>query len=344
MPKSEPPPQVLRVSRVEDVVATVPYLVGFVPTESLVAVALCGPRERLTFSVRIDLTPPEHDDKLAELIAAQMERAKADAVILCLYTDPPPAPGHLPRTALVETLQRRLPMPVRDALLIHDDRFWSYVCPDPECCPPGGRRLAPDDPGATAIAAAYAMHGHALMPSRDAVVATIAPVTGPAAASMEQAVERVGAALLSLGEEVALASARTLLDELLCRYASPPAQFTHDEAAQLVLALHDIEFRDHALRRCADDLETARPLFTDLVRHAPLPLAAPACAALGFIAYVLGDGVVASTALERALDCEPGYSMAELLLIALRGQVPPREIRAVWTRAQPQARRSVRRR
>ena len=70
-----------------------------------------------------------------------------------------------------------------------------------------------------------------------------------------------------------------------------------------------------------------RSLFEDLARRAIPPVDAPACTAAAFLAYVQGEGLVAATALERALDSDPEYSLANLLRTMLVGQLPPSEVR-----------------
>ena len=347
------PARILRLGSLEDVVASVPHMLGFQPRDSVVAVALTGPRGRMGFSVRLDLLPEEYDADVAAAVSAHLEHAGADAALLFVYTGPPVG-GDLPRRPLVEQLQRRLAVPVQDAVLVTDARIWSYLCSD-ECCPPEGRPLDAKAPGATAIAAAHALEGRAVLPSREALVRSVAPIGGIAAASMDQAIERAAASQLSVGEQAFSASAATLFSDLLERFATAPADVTHDEAAMLIVGLHDIVLRDGALADCLRDLDAARWLFTQLARRAIPPLDAPVCTVLGFVAYAQGDGVIATTALERALDSEPGYALAELLLTALRGQVPPDEIRraarsSARTRARPvpprvpRPRRSARRR
>ncbi len=322
-------PAVVRLGDLTDVVATVPFLLGFEPSDSLVAVALRGSRERLTFSVRVDLPSPDDERDVAEMLAASLVQERAKAALLFVYTDAPEDGRRLPRRRLVDTVRRTLPMPLRDAVLVTDRRVWSYVCTDVRCCPPEGRLRDPDAPGSLAVAAAYAMQGHAVLPSREAVVRSVEPVTGSAAESMGPALDRAGMARVAVGAEEFGRSSRLLLADLFDRFAAPPARVTDDEVAQVVLALHDVPFRDEVLEWCGREPDVARGLFGHVGRHALPPVDAPACTVLGFVAYVQGEGVAAATALERALQSEPGYSMARLLLTALRGQVPPREIRTI---------------
>jgi hypothetical protein len=103
---------------------------------------------------------------------------------------------------------------------------------------------------------------------------------------------------------------------------------TDDEAGQLVIGLHDVRLRDQLVSWCFDDEGAMRTLLGDLNRRAQPPLDAPVCTVLACCSYLDGDGVVAMTALERALDSDPDYSFAGLLMTALQGQVNPTDLRA----------------
>jgi hypothetical protein len=70
--------------------------------------------------------------------------------------------------------------------------------------------------------------------------------------------------------------------------------------------------------------ETHQGLWLDVMRRAePDLVAAPGCL-FAFCAWLDGHGTLASTALERVLDLDPEYSMADLLLKGLATGVHPR--------------------
>ncbi|MBV9291488.1 MAG: DUF4192 domain-containing protein [Frankiales bacterium] len=326
MPAS-PDRDVIRVHQLEDLVASVPYSLGFRPVESLVVTALTGRRGQLSFTMRVDLAGPGDEAVLAAECARRMSAAKADSVIAFVFSAAEPVDLRLPHAGLVRELKRELRMPLREALLVGDGRLWSYTCTDPVCCPPEGRRFDSSSPGATSIAAAHALRGHTVLPSRDDLVATVRPVAGIAADSMDQALERAAAEYLRLGSAEFTDGARTLLDALVERWADPRAVLTHDEAATVGMALHDIVLRDEVLYDAGRDDEVWRRLLGALARLVQPPLDAPTCTLLAWVAYLQGDGVVAMTALERALTSDPEYTMAGLLASALNGQLPPSELR-----------------
>ncbi len=64
-------------------------------------------------------------------------------------------------------------------------------------------------------------------------------------------------------------------------------------------------------------------LWRDVTRRTPVGLRAPAATLLGFAAWLSGNGTLAWCGVERALDADPGYSMANLLTQLLAGAVPP---------------------
>ena len=322
MPKSSPLPDRVRLDDLTDLASAVPHMLGFHPSESLVAIAVRGPRERLSFSMRLDLPEPQDYDDVAEMTAFRMDHADADAVMLFVYTDATDRAGDLPLRGLVEAIEDSLSVPLREALLIDDGRVWSYLCSVERCCPAAGRPMRADSPGALALAAAHALHGNTVLPDRDALVATTRAVGGIAAESMLQAIMRV-----DLDE---LDQCDALLDELCERISEPPCRLSHDDAAAMVLRLHDIQFRDAVISRLAARDGVLERLVADVARLAQPPYDAPAAAVLAMSAYLRGDGVVAGAAAERALATEPSYSLAQLVLDSLARQLDPAAVRDVW--------------
>ena len=331
MSNVSPIPDRVRLDDLTDLAGAVPHLLGFHPTQSVVAVALSGPRERLTFSMRLDLLEPAYDSEVARMTAARMAHAEADAVLVFVYTDGPAPGDDLPRRGLVTAIATELDVALREALLVDDGRVWSYLCSDATCCPPQGRPLRTDSPGALALAAAYALNGTAVLPDREALVATTRPVTGIAAMSMSQAIVRASIALARRRQEPDfVAKSVVFVDDLCDRLADPRAELSHDEAAELVARLHHVGFRDLVVTRLARGDEVVERLVTRVARLAQPPNDAPAAAVLAMAAYFRGDGVVAMSAAERALESDPSYSLAQLVTDCIARQVRPTDVRDVW--------------
>lgn len=328
---ASPEPTVVKVGELNALIDSVPYLLGFTPTDSIVVVLLRQPRDRMEFCVRLDLLPPEHDDQVAEMFAARMRHAEADAVMIFVYSDEEPTEHGLPRRALVERVVAEMPVDVRDAFLVTDERVWSYLCTDDRCCPPEGQ-MRMQTPQSLALAAAHALHGDVVLPDRDAVVATVRPVTGDRAEAMGRAIDESATAWAAIDEQSARTKARRLANKLRARYASPPATVTDAEAAALIIAMHDWRIRDMLIGWASRDSDATRTLLLDLARLAVPPLDAPACTTFAMASYLHGNGLVAACAMERALKSDPHYSLALILEEALERQVPPSLLReaSIW--------------
>ncbi|MPQ96722.1 DUF4192 family protein [Modestobacter sp. I12A-02628] len=337
-----------------DLARALPHLIGFPPRESLVLVSLTGPgSRRVGMTVRADL-PPE--DALAEVarsaVRGVLTHRPSAVVVLVVSEDPDvpadvgqgpggrPVPGTdgLPHRLLVAWLTGlldRAGVAVPHVLLVRRGRWWSYDCPEPCCHPSAGTAL----PGGTsALAAASAVVGQVVEADREALVRRIAPVGPPAAAGMSAACREVGAAhadrLADVGPEaVGQESWQLLRSAVRSRQDGAPPS-SDAAAARQLWGLRDVLVRDRAMTLALGPVpEAAEALWTELTRRAPAPLDAAPATLLAVSAWLRGDGAMASIALDRALDSEPGYSLALLLRRSLDAALPPAAVRELITDA-----------
>lgn len=97
-----------------------------------------------------------------------------------------------------------------------------------------------------------------------------------------------------------------------------------DQAVRLGLDLAVIRVRDEAWALVGDDSHDVHlKLWHDLTRRLEPRFVPPAASLLGLVAWRRGDSALAGVALTRALEADPGYSMAHLLTHAVRHLVPP---------------------
>ncbi|SCL38930.1 protein of unknown function [Micromonospora pallida] len=314
----------LAVRSPADLIAAVPYLLGFHPADSMVLVALQG--KQIIFAARADLPAPGSDPKpVSRYLAGVLGRQDADAVTVI---------GYGPAAQVTATLDVLRPdldgagLTVLDALRVEDGRYWSYLCPDPGCCPPEG---TPYDPRASQLTAAAVFAGQVALPDRAALTAQVAPVTGPAADAMREATNRARQRLGDLLDGVTpedLIAGRPMVG--ITRKAHRAAldqarrgeSLTDDQVAWLGLLLTFVPARDDVWERTDGDDEHLA-LWTDVFRRSdPELIAAPGCL-LAFAAFRSGQGALAAVALERVLARYPAYPMALLLEDLLRRGVPP---------------------
>ncbi|WP_435206744.1 DUF4192 domain-containing protein [Micromonospora sp. bgisy143] len=317
----------LTVRSPADLIAAVPYLLGFHPADSVVAVALRG--RQIIFAARADLPDPSTDlvDR-ARHLAGVIHRQGAQAATVVGYGPPERV---TPSVDAVRAALTAAGLEVLDALRVTDGRWWSYLCTEADCCPPEGRRY---DPQANAVTASAVFAGQVALPDRAALVAQVSPVTGLAREALRAATARAERRLVELIEQ---APASDLLGGRAVRSAGVAAvrdaqrrqrrgeRLDDDEVAWLSLLLGHLPVRDHAWER-TDGRDRDIDLWTDVLRRAEPELTAAPGALLAFAAWRAGQGALAAVALERTLSLHPDYSLALLLDDLLRRGVPPSEL------------------
>jgi hypothetical protein len=345
---TEPAPARLRLSSPGDLVEAVPYLLGFHPEDSIVALAMRGSRRRVVFTMRLDLHEPGQGaapgpdcdpTDLGGEIARYLAHAKAEQAVLVTYGAPAALGRAIPHRELTTTTTLMLStwrIELADALYVGAGRWWSYTCTNPVCCPPEGTPLLTESCSTVAATATYA--GLVAMPSREALEQTLEPVGSLAAAGMRQALARVDAALAErVADEASLQSVRAESIGLLTAAVDSGQPLSDDEAARLVLGLDDIVVRDACCEWATTERSgPARRLWTQLARRAVPPWGTVPLSLVGWFAYLDGDATLASIAVARCLRADPSYRLALLLRGALQRAVDPAVVRADCVRARGQ--------
>lgn len=326
----------------EAVLAIVPNLLGFYPERSLVVIGLSGQPPHISVTFRYDLPEPVTALEVAEIAehaASVLKRQKINAAVLIGYG---PEAVAVPVLEIVMHTLTAIGVSVDEVLRADAGRYWSLLCADPQCCPSEGRLY---DPGSHPAAAAMTEAGLAVHPDRAALARTLLPPAGAA----EQVRQATNAARLKLSELVRQGLAvgepdpqlrvartgRAAVQHAIRTYRAGGAITQRDQLAWLAVLLADLRVRDDAWARmdpCHGDEHIQ--LWTDILRAAATEyVPAPACL-LAFTAWQLGQGALASCAVDRALAADPGYSMALLLSEALQAGLPPSSARLPMTPAQ----------
>jgi hypothetical protein len=237
---------------------------------------------------------------------------------------------HRPLVHEVTVALHRDRIPVREALLVGDGRWWSYDCPA-VCCHPANGTPLPE--GTSPLAAASVAAGVAVADSREALAARIAPLDGPDRASMAAAARRVAAEasarVLAVGRDVVAEESWAAVRAGLAHCRAGTA-LSNAALARILWGLRDTAVRDRALQLAlADDDAAVDSLWTECTRRAPRRYVPAPATLLAVGAWLRGDGAMAGVALERARAADRGYRLARLLGQALAACLPPAELRAL---------------
>lgn len=337
----------VRIDDPGELAAGLPQLLGYRPRESVVLVALGGASgRRVGLTVRADIPPARYARELAATLARSLASDDPRAALVVVFSEAPDEAApllpagidagaetgtDLPHRGLVQRLLLALDavgLPMEQALLVRGDRWWDFDCPG-ACCAPGGGTPLPDRVGELAMAAV--LSGRVVAPDRAALEQRLAPPGEAVRAAME------AAALRAVGEgRVGRSAARRRIRSAVAR--SRPGRDQQrpgdEEIARIAWSLRDPEVRDWALLlSLGDDAAAAEALWTECTRRAPSPLDAFPAALVAVCAWLRGDGAMANIALDRALDSEPGNSLAELIQDAVAAWIPPGRLRALLAEA-----------
>ncbi|GAA2869846.1 DUF4192 domain-containing protein [Streptosporangium fragile] len=306
-----------------------PYLLGFHPSDSIIAIGLIGgpPRSRLHLTVRWDLPLAAcGPDQVVPLF-------RKEGVTHVFVAGYGPASLVTPAVDTVTALFRHGGFTVVDALRVEGDRYWSYECSRTECCPADG---TPYGHRATAVAAEAVLQGLVALPDRETLERSLDPVEGLAREAVRRMTRRVTEEvrdrLAGCGdpEEFAaefVADGVARVRAVLGACASG-GRLDDEQAVRLGLDLAVIRVRDEAWTLVTDDTHDVHlKLWHDLTRRLEPRFVPPVASLLGMVAWRQGDSALAGVALTRALDIDPSYSMANLLMHALRHLVPPHVLR-----------------
>ncbi|ADD40020.1 DUF4192 domain-containing protein [Stackebrandtia nassauensis] len=320
-PPTEPDAADISLSTPMDLLSAIPYLVGYIPADSLVLVGLDA--KQITATLRVDL--PRTDQPVTKLRISPdvLRRNKVEAAVIAGYGPPERV------TRCVDHLRRMLAaqnIELVDALRVTDGTFWSYVCQEPACCPPEGR---PVNPGDSPVDAAFTYAGMRALPHRQAVTAQLEPVKGPTRAAVTRATNQVRKLL---DDTDAMFSAReTLLDEartILAKATEAGAPLPEiDQTVRLAAALTDAKLQTEAMTLVdSHSPHKMVDLWLWVTRHVAPAFRARPAALLGFAAWRCGNGVLATEAVRRSLTDDPHCPLAMVLGRLLDEGVPPSSI------------------
>ncbi|WP_410609209.1 DUF4192 domain-containing protein [Amycolatopsis sp. lyj-109] len=310
--------------------AALPYLIGFRPAKSVVLLGHQYPGDSPGLVLRGDLPRREHRACQARAMSRRFAAGGHVGVTLVIVggrrrpEKPPPHAG------FVADLARELEevgLPVLHALwtpTIKEGAPWA--CYRIEDC-----AGALPDPRATIVAAAATESGTVAFDSREELEALLAPRSPEALARRADHLSRLTSP--PWPEATRVDDAASVVSAAFVRQRRDEGPPTDEEAVLLANALKLPDIRDLCLAMAVPPATArareAEHLWLTLVRELPPPHRAEPAALLGFTAYLRGDGAFAGMALDNALEAAPDHVLASLLRQVLDSGTPPEVIRGL---------------
>lgn len=317
--------QPFRIRTEADVLALVPYTLGFHPEDSLVLVTLDGGKR--PFQARIDL-PGDLDElsMIAEHLVVAAVRNGAERALVIAYTDDQ-CLGEAAAEALVDTLDG-VGVPTLLAIRADGSRWFRLGCDDAD---PDGE---PYDVRGHELSSRAVLDGKVTYRDRAELAESLAP-TDPAVVEEVAAAFEQSGAVPGAGQGLLLESL-WLMELVRAHVAAPDAgqPLAPDTLARVLRLLANRDVRDLVWcdvdRRNADAHVT---LWREVVRRSPEHLVAPAAGLLAFSAWLAGDGALAWCAVDRCLCADPDHVLGRLVGQALESAMPP----SAWQPIDPQS-------
>jgi hypothetical protein len=313
----------LKVLAPEDLIASVPHILGFHPENSLVVMAMdaCS----LTFTMRVDLPLARHRKQLVDQLLVPIREHNPSSVLVMVFGGGKAhPPEQLPQTKLVGVLADGLAsigVPMAHAVWVESCQTGApwYCYADVDCAG------SMPDPRSSPVAAATAAAGIVTFSNRDELAAQVA-------LAPDDVLARRSTLLDTAVEEKRLATAAgiRLVRDAVAEFAERTSPLEDEEIVRLAVALSDHQVRDASLSFAVGATPAAAErLWLELTRGCPAPERAEPATLLAFTAYLRGDGALASVAIQTAETACPGHRLAGLLRYALDCGLAPARIQAL---------------
>ena len=322
----------LTVRNPDDILALVPYVLGFLPEDSLVLLTAGEIGE--PFHARTDLPDDPADlDLVAGYLVDAAVRNGARQAMIVVYTDD---------ARLADLAQERLrdglvEIGVETAVALRADGTHYFPIDEPGLTAAG----TPYDVAAHPLSARAVYEGRITHRTRQELSESLATSDPDAVEALSEACDEAASRLAAFGRHPLGPATPERLRSMLVsegewaraclrRCISDGAMLDDADAARMLVALVSAELRDVLWAEINRRQACKHVAFwTDLTRRAPIEVAAPPAALLAFAAWMAGEGALAWCAIDRCRLADPDYSMAELIAQALQAAMPPSSFKPI---------------
>jgi len=320
-----------------NLLATVPYLLGFNPEKSLVIVAVKGQHDQVVVSMTLDLPDKieDLDAKFMNNLKETLKRSGADGLVAIFYVETNPHGLQSISDLLMTEISTEFH--VRDILWACEGNWASYLCSDESCCPKEGRKLEIDKPSIAQTELVLA--GRSVASKRSDLSNFLESTT-------------VNQDLIPILSQIARQKSKAEHSQTLEKWESSQFKFLTSKkaiqnldlklSARLLFGLTDIPIRDALLAHHIDlaqiNEDPNQYLFqiaqnwAEVAKVSPQTFRPPICTCVAVFMWQAGEGILARSAIEFALAQDPQFHLAKLINNALDSGMPPWEFRDAFTK------------
>lgn len=307
----------------------IPSLLGFYPRDSIV-VLLATPSDGVILSARVDLADCQQRPDPSEPLAGALLRIGPRpglGVIVVGYGD-----VRDEVTQAVSSMLRSIPAQGLFGAVVVGDRWW-YDDASP------GDRGQPYDPRSSAIGAAAVYAGQQVLPSREAVVASLdldggrlprgvtkafADAQRRVRALPPQRQARLMARMLEECADVPFGAGDSSSSPQCGRVISGiDAPGLQEWALLATLARQGVAREEYWQRLSRASSAAYVGVWREVVRRTPRRWSVPPLCLLGMAAWQAGEGVLMSTCLDRARRVAPRHPLVRVLSAVCFAMLPP---------------------
>ena len=301
-----------------DLLAAVPFMVGYHPKDSLVAMALR--EQKVVMAMRMDYPDTEAMEAVSKTIASHLFREQASEAIVVGYL-PDTARAVDPLAALREVIAES-GVSVKECIEVRAGRFRSTLCEDLDCCPPEGTPVPPLSDSRVTVEQVAAGNPLPYL-DLDEMKRSIAAL--PADKELNKAIKKIAEIDYDSDEVITFQrEGADAINELAAEFKRDGVSENKALIALVLVRLLDLQVRDYAMGMATEEsMELLWDMWRWLLRVAPRGYVAPIAVIFATISYERGDGALAQRALDRAFEDSPSYQMAKLLRRTFAAGWPP---------------------
>jgi len=301
-----------------DLLAAVPFMVGYHPANSLVVISLRD--GQVSMAMRVDFPSLDIASDIAITVASHLTREGAESVIVV---------GYLPETNVEidpllfirQGIESR-GISIKESIVVKAGRFRSTMCIESNCCPLEGTSVPPlSDSRITAerVASGKPLPYLDLDQMRASIASTVPDKDLTRALKKIFEIDYDVDCVLDLQREGAHA-----VNKLITEFEQSGISKDYQLIALVLTRLLDLQVRDYAMgMTTVENSKMIWDMWRWLLRIAPRGYVAPVATVFAASSYELGEGALAQRALDRAFEDDPKYQMAKLLRRTFTAGWPP---------------------